>query len=91
MAEVKHHLIVNKILEARSQICYDRRGEESVSRVACQLVQTSLIRGDPIGGDIRHTRSVRVGGNGPVGQLTGHLLSLSMAVRDGLMRKGDGP
>ncbi len=32
-----------------------------------------------------------VAGNGPVGQLTGHLSSLSMAVLDWLMRKGDGP
>jgi hypothetical protein len=42
MSEVKYHLIVNKILVARSQIRYDRRGEESVERVACQLLHTTL-------------------------------------------------
>ncbi len=44
MAGGNHHLIVNTILVVRSQICYDRRGEESVERVAWQLLQTILAR-----------------------------------------------
>ncbi len=44
MAEGNHHLIGTTSLVVRSKICYDRRGEESVSRVACQLVQTTLTR-----------------------------------------------
>ena len=45
MAGGNHQLIGNTMLVARSQICYDRGGEERVEWVACQLVQTTLTRG----------------------------------------------
>ncbi len=41
------------------------------------------------GRHLTDTKSVMVAGNVPVGQMTCHLSSLSMAVRDWLMRKGD--
>ncbi len=44
MAEGNHHLIANTMLVVRWKICYDRRGEERVEWVACQLVQTTLTR-----------------------------------------------
>jgi len=37
------------------------------------------------------TKRVMVAGNVPVGQMTGHLSSLGIAVLDWLMRKGEGP
>ena len=46
MAGSHHHLMVNRILVAHSKICYDSRGEESVERVACQLVTAATGGGD---------------------------------------------
>jgi hypothetical protein len=44
MAEGTHHLIGTTRLVTSWKICYDRRGEEGVSRVTCQLLQTTLTR-----------------------------------------------
>src|SRR5215467_13550525 len=77
-AEDNHHLIGTMSLVVCFKICYDSRGEERVEWVACQLVQTTLTRGmTPRGSHPRDPRSVRVAGNGPVAQLTGHLSSAS--------------